>query len=174
MARKRKSQETEQSNSAAPSPTAAPVNRRVTRSSGKASAMGVEASVPVVLPDEKPKKREKKAKKVSVTESEENQGSEVTDTPLEEISGSKTIIIEHCKQCQSFKKRAEQVKGGLEKGVPGIIVKVNPEKPRRGCFEIREEGGEKFVSLLNMTRPFTKMKALDMDKVISDVILKIK
>ncbi|XP_057504339.1 uncharacterized protein LOC130787880 [Actinidia eriantha] len=87
---------------------------------------------------------------------------------------NKTIVIEHCKQCNAFKTRAIQVKNGLENDVSGITVLVNPEKPRRGCFEIREEGGEKFISLLDMKRPFAPMKALDMDKVISDVIDKIK
>ncbi|XP_043719007.1 selenoprotein H [Telopea speciosissima] len=170
MAKKRKSQETEPSSSAATSQPAAPENRRLTRSSAKASTIVVEASVPA----KKPKKRGKKVKKESVKDTEENQDSDVSDAPLGQISGSKTIIIEHCKQCQSFKKRAELVKDGLEKGVPGIIVMVNPEKPRKGCFEIREEDGEKFVSLLDMKRPFKNMKDLDMEKVISDIILKIK
>ncbi|XP_028084909.1 uncharacterized protein LOC114286023 [Camellia sinensis] len=80
----------------------------------------------------------------------------------------------YSKQCNSFKTRAIQVKNGLESGLSGVNVLVNPEKPRRGCFEIREEGGEKFISLLDMKRPFTPMKALDMDKVISDIIDKIK
>nr|XP_016482213.1 PREDICTED: selenoprotein H-like [Nicotiana tabacum] len=91
-------------------------------------------------------------------------------------SGSKCVVIEHCTQCNQFKIRAVKVKEGLENGVPGLEVRVNPEKPRRGCFEIREvgENGEKFVSLLDMKRPFGPMKALDMDKVISDIIEKIK
>ncbi|XP_058181594.1 uncharacterized protein LOC131300001 [Rhododendron vialii] len=87
---------------------------------------------------------------------------------------TKTVVIEHCKQCNSFKTRAVQVKNGLENGLPGITVLVNPEKPRRGCFEIREEGGEKFISLLDMKRPFKPMKELDMDDVIADIIGKIK
>lgn len=91
----------------------------------------------------------------------------------------KTIIIEYCKQCQQFKIRAMKVKSGLEKALTdgdGVNVILNPEKPRRGCFEIREEGenGEKFISLLNMVRPFTAMKALDMDQVVADIIEKIK
>ncbi|KAM1563741.1 hypothetical protein ACFX10_038122 [Malus domestica] len=32
------------------------------------------------------------------------------------------------KQCKSFKVRADQVKNGLEKGVPGIKVLLNPDK----------------------------------------------
>ncbi|KAJ4833577.1 hypothetical protein Tsubulata_026893 [Turnera subulata] len=78
------------------------------------------------------------------------------------------------KQCQQFKKRATMVKDGLEKAVPGINVLLNPDKPRRGCLEIREEGGEKFISLLDMKRPFQPMKDLDMDQIISDIIDKLK
>lgn len=94
------------------------------------------------------------------------------------VDGSKkTIIVEHCKQCNSFKTRALLVKEGLEKGLDGgVNVVLNPEKPRRGCFEVREEGesGEKFISLLDMKRPFTPMKDLDMDEVVSDILDKIK
>ncbi|XP_030947805.1 uncharacterized protein LOC115971863 [Quercus lobata] len=96
----------------------------------------------------------------------------VVEEEVEE--GTKTIVIEHCKQCNSFKTRAIQVKEGLEEGVTGITVLVNPDKPRRGCFEIREKGGETFISLLDMKRPFTPMKNLDMGEVISGIIDKIK
>ncbi|RRT36416.1 hypothetical protein B296_00048642 [Ensete ventricosum] len=97
------------------------------------------------------------------------------------VGSAMTIIIEACKQCTSFKTRAIKVKDGLESAVPGIVVAVNPDKPRRGCFEIREENGQVFVSLLlidivslqNMPRPFTPMKKLDMDAVVEDIINKI-
>ncbi|CAH8263364.1 unnamed protein product [Arabidopsis lyrata] len=89
-------------------------------------------------------------------------------------SEKKKIVIEHCKQCKSFRERANEVKEGLEEAVPGIIVTVNPDKPRRGCFEIREEGGETFISLLGMKRPFTPMKELNMEEVITDIVEKIK
>ncbi|KAJ6856158.1 hypothetical protein NC651_037899 [Populus alba x Populus x berolinensis] len=79
--------------------------------------------------------------------------------------------VDSCsKQCNAFKTRAIQVKDGLLSAFPGISVLLNPEKPRRGCFEIREEGGETFISLQNMKRPFPPLKALDMDQVISDII----
>nr|GFC45394.1 selenoprotein H [Tanacetum cinerariifolium] len=52
------------------------------------------------------------------------------------------------KQCTQFKIRGVKVKSELEKAVAGITVLINPEKPRRGCFEIREEGGKTFISLL--------------------------
>uniref|UniRef100_A0A6V7QXS8 Selenoprotein H n=1 Tax=Ananas comosus var. bracteatus TaxID=296719 RepID=A0A6V7QXS8_ANACO len=83
---------------------------------------------------------------------------------------SKCVIY---KQCNSFKTRAIKVKDGLESAVPGVTVTINPEKPRRGCFEIREDGGEVFVSLLDMPRPFKLMKNLDMDEVIVDIAKKI-
>jgi hypothetical protein len=66
------------------------------------------------------------------------------------------------------------VKEALEGAVPGVTVSLNPEKPRRGCFEIREEGGQTFISLLEMKRPFAPMKALDMEEVIEDIIKKVK
>lgn len=123
---------------------------------------------------EKPKK--KKAKLVPSKPKQEAEKAE--ETKVDVADGSKkTIIVEHCKQCNSFKTRALLVKDGLEKGLGGgVNVILNPEKPRRGCFEIREEGenGEKFISLLEMKRPFTPMKALDMDKVVSDILEKIQ
>ncbi|XP_027083403.1 uncharacterized protein [Coffea arabica] len=134
---------------------------------------------------ETPKKRAKtipenpKKKKAKLVPSKPKQEAEkAEETKGDVVDGSKkTIIVEHCKQCNSFKTRALQVKDGLEKGLDGgVNVILNPEKPRRGCFEIREEGenGEKFISLLEMKRPFTPMKALDMDKVVSDILEKIK
>ncbi|KAG2691672.1 hypothetical protein I3843_08G019100 [Carya illinoinensis] len=141
------------------------LSTRVTRSSAKRAGNTNLADLVVDWPQpELPKK--KKAKKAVSKEVKGEDSSEVAKT--------KTIVIEHCKQCNSFKTRAIQVKEGLEKGVFGITVVVNPDKPRRGCFEIREEGGETFISLLDMKRPFAPMKALNMGKVISDITDKIK
>ncbi|KAG2259106.1 hypothetical protein Bca52824_078400 [Brassica carinata] len=78
------------------------------------------------------------------------------------------------KQHKSFKERANEVKEGLENAVPGIIVTLNPLKPRRGCFEIREEGGESFISLLDMKKPFTPMTELDMEEVLANIVERIK
>ncbi|XP_056848808.1 uncharacterized protein LOC130498964 [Raphanus sativus] len=78
------------------------------------------------------------------------------------------------KQCNAFKTRAIQVKECREGAVPGVKMTLNPEKPRRGCFEIREEGGETFITLLEMKRPFAPVKALDMEEVIEDIINTIK
>ncbi|KAL9442751.1 hypothetical protein AB3S75_016176 [Citrus x aurantiifolia] len=123
------------------------------------------------------------AEKVKVEEDVVEPETEEVEPDKEEAAGDafdgdeskeRTVVIEHCKQCNSFKTRANHVKDGLEKGVPGIKVLLNPEKPRRGCFEIREDGGEKFISLLDMKRPFKPMKDLDMDEVVSDIVAKLK
>ncbi|MED6113468.1 hypothetical protein PIB30_071027 [Stylosanthes scabra] len=151
---------------------AAPATGRVTRSSAKLAAAGLKTA-PVVEVAEKKQKETKKPKgkkqKKEEVVAEVDGGASVTDKGTVVEPSSKTIIVEHCKQCNSFKTRANLVKEGLEKRQPGITVILNPEKPRRGCFEIREEGGKKFISLLDMKRPFKPMKDLDMEKVISDI-----
>ena len=153
---------------------------RVTRgASRRAGVDPVKAKSPVKKA--KPKaatRKSKKAKEEDVKEDDVEETHELektTEKPEEEeIDGSeskkRTVVIEHCKQCNSFKTRANLVKDGLEKAVSQVTVVVNPEKPRRGCFEIREEGGKTFISLLDMKRPFKPMKDLDMNQVVSDII----
>ncbi|CAL1385276.1 unnamed protein product [Linum trigynum] len=100
------------------------------------------------------------------------------EAPEQDNGGSaaaRTVVIEHCKQCRQFKVRADKVKDGLVEAVPGITVLLNPHgPPRRGCFEVREEGGRVFISLLGMKRPFQPMKDLDMDQVVADIASKLK
>ncbi|PIN06062.1 hypothetical protein CDL12_21388 [Handroanthus impetiginosus] len=149
---------------------AASAATRVTRSTTRRATTTATPAADPELP------KTKKAKTTTTTKQEvetKSPPSPVVSEP-EILDGRKTIIIEHCKQCNSFKTRAIQVKDGLEKGVAGVNVVVNPEKPRRGCFEIREEGGDVFVSLLDMKRPFKPMKDLDMEEVISDIVEKIR
>ncbi|KAJ6925090.1 hypothetical protein NC652_018130 [Populus alba x Populus x berolinensis] len=81
---------------------------------------------------------------------------------------NKTIVIEHCKQCDAFKTNP------FVECFSCYSVLLNPEKSRRGCFEIQEEGEETFISLLNMKRLFRPLKGLDMDKVISNIIDRVK
>ncbi|KAJ0251809.1 Uncharacterized protein HA466_0127160 [Hirschfeldia incana] len=168
----------------------APTSSRVTRSmdrqtrsatqqnGAKAAGSVVTKQVKAASPKRKKKpstetgRGAKKAKKeVEVEKDEEEEEAAAAEV---EDSTKPKIVIEHCKQCNAFKTRAIQVKEGLEGAVPGVTVTLNPEKPRRGCFEIREEGGETFISLLEMKRPFAPMKALDMEEVIEDIIKKIK
>jgi len=53
--------------------------------------------------------------------------------------------------------------------LPSASITVNPEKPRKGCFEVRV-GDKAVLSLLDMPRPFTKLKALEMEDVAKDVV----
>ncbi|CAM8955512.1 unnamed protein product [Rhodiola kirilowii] len=142
---------------------------RVTRSSTRL-LNGESVTDPAAVVEKKGKAavKEKVAKKAKGAEKEELEREDGDG------KGMKTIVIEHCKQCNAFKTRAFQVKEGLESAIDGIQVLVNPEKPRRGCFEIREKDGETFISLLDMKRPFPPLKALNMEKVISDIIEKVK
>ncbi|RID50644.1 hypothetical protein BRARA_H01356 [Brassica rapa] len=74
----------------------------------------------------------------------------------------------------STKRKSHTGEGRSGRSCSWRTVTLNPENPRRGCFEIREEGGQTFITLLEMKRPFAPMKALDMEEVIEDIINKIK
>ncbi|KAF0896922.1 hypothetical protein E2562_030771 [Oryza meyeriana var. granulata] len=124
-----------------------------------------EAAAAAAAPEQKGRKRAKKDEAEVVAAAEKNSDAVASD--------GKRIVVEACTQCRQFKIRATKVKEDLESAVPGVSVVINPKKPRRGCLEIREEGGEVFISLLNMPRPFTAMKKLDMDEVIKDIANKI-
>lgn len=92
----------------------------------------------------------------------------------EEPATAKLIVIEASKECNSFKTRAAKVQIDLTKALPGLEVQVNPDRPRKGCFEIRDQDGSIFVSLLGMPRPFTKLKNLDLDKLVEEIVAKVK
>ena len=61
----------------------------------------------------------------------------------------------------------------MKAGLAGTKVIINEEKPRKGCFEIRV-GDKVALSLTDMPRPFTKLKALDMEQVAADVVKLLK
>ncbi|XP_024378980.1 uncharacterized protein [Physcomitrium patens] len=115
------------------------------------------------------------------SESADEDGEEGTKKILESdvksvedaVGVKKSVIIEHCKQCNAFKIRALKVQESLKAAIPGLEVSINPEKPRRGCFEIRDSAGTIFISLQGMPRPFTKLKALDLDKTAADIVKKL-
>ncbi|KAL5782922.1 hypothetical protein ACOSP7_007951 [Xanthoceras sorbifolium] len=166
--------------------TTAPVNMRVTRSASRRAGTINSELAKAEPPVKKAKATKRNVKKTEGEEEEEVkdevevevEAPEVEKSTEDETDGSesktKTVVIEHCKQCSSFKTRANMVKDALEKAAPEVTVLVNPEKPRRGCFEIREEGGETFISLRDMKRPFKPMKDLEMALVISEIIDKLK
>jgi len=48
----------------------------------------------------------------------------------------------------------------LKEANPALEVSINPEKPRKGCFEVRV-GEEPILSLLAMPRPFPVRTVID-------------
>ena len=89
------------------------------------------------------------------------------ESPSKTSSVSADIIVEACKSWGAFKSRSAKVdKAG---SAAGLKVAINNEKPRKGAFVITVKG-KKIIELLDMARPFTKLKALDMDEVIANVI----
>ncbi|KAI4376364.1 hypothetical protein MLD38_014133 [Melastoma candidum] len=102
---------------------AAVVEKRVTRASLKRANVAA-GSEPVKV-EVKGKKTggNKRKEKVENGDEKVEEGGNRGEAP----GKGKTVVIEHCKQCNSFKTRAIQVKNGLQKAVPRIAVEVNPE-----------------------------------------------
>jgi len=69
----------------------------------------------------------------------------------------------------AFKTRATKLETLVKASGVGATVSINAEKPRKGCFEV-SVNGKAVLTLLDMPRPFTKLKALDMEAVAADVI----
>ena len=57
----------------------------------------------------------------------------------------------------------------MKASVADAEVVTNAEKPCKGCFEV-SVNGKAVLTLLDMPRPFTKLKALDMDAVVADTL----
>ena len=94
--------------------------------------------------------------------------------PTPKVTSGSAIQITSSKACQAFAKRANQVKDIVSKARPGASITIDEQKkegtnPDRGSFIITV-GGKVVVELKSMPRPFTAMKALDMEKVAQDVI----
>lgn len=71
----------------------------------------------------------------------------------------------------AFKTRAAKIEKALKASGVGVDVKINEEKPRKGAFVVSIVGEDKpRIELLDLPRPFTKLKNLDLDKEIATVI----
>eukprot|EP00252_Welwitschia_mirabilis_P014121 TRINITY_DN31165_c0_g1_i1.p1 TRINITY_DN31165_c0_g1~~TRINITY_DN31165_c0_g1_i1.p1 ORF type:complete len:191 (+),score=36.30 TRINITY_DN31165_c0_g1_i1:261-833(+) len=123
-----------------------------------------------VTPQKSPRPRGRPPKSASVTPIAKTED----ETTEQNRSKSRNIVIEHCKQCQCFKRSAAKVENGLKEAFTDLKVTINPDKPRRGCFEVRDDKGNLFLSLQDLKRPFTKLKEWDLDKTVADIIDKIK
>ena len=95
-------------------------------------------------------------------------------------SGSITVTIEHCKQCQVFKRKADEMVKHLTplletKGEKPAFV-YNPEKPRKGYFavHIKAKDGENktFYEIGPMLRPFPKLREANLEAVAADIVTK--
>lgn len=78
------------------------------------------------------------------------------------------VSIEACKQWGAFKSRATKIETAVKSKA---TVEINKEKPGKGNFIVRVSGkAEPIVELLGMSRPFSALKALDMDDVVAKVL----
>ncbi len=67
-----------------------------------------------------------------------------------------------------FKTRAGKVEKALRDA--GYKVVVNKEKPRKGSFVVTIAGKDTpLIELLDMPRPFKKLRELDLDAVLSSL-----
>ena len=88
--------------------------------------------------------------------------------------GGGTVHITSSRVCNAFATRASALAAAVTKAVPGAQVVIDAQsalgrKPDVGSFVV-SVNGVALVSLLKMPRPFTAMKALDMDDVALRVI----
>ncbi|EFN58945.1 hypothetical protein CHLNCDRAFT_140940 [Chlorella variabilis] len=75
------------------------------------------------------------------------------------------VVIEHC--------RAAELEGIVKESVPGAVFVINPDKPRKGTFEVRREGVV-YESLQAMPRPFAKLRNLDLEALAAKVAADLK
>jgi hypothetical protein len=52
-----------------------------------------------------------------------------------------------------FKKSAQKLEEALKAAGVNLEVITNPEKPRKGSFEVQDDKGNKYVSLQNLSKP---------------------
>lgn len=68
-----------------------------------------------------------------------------------------------------FKRSAAAAEMALKNA--GYSVEINTSKPRKGAFVIKVEGAdEPTVELLNLTRPFKKLRELDLQEALSEIL----
>lgn len=66
-----------------------------------------------------------------------------------------------------FKTRAAKVSKALTDA--GFTVTVNGDKPRKGAFVVKQLGQPPLIELLNMKRPFTALRELDLDAALASL-----
>jgi len=108
--------------------------------------------------------KEKKGVKAEIVES--NSAGEKIE--IKAIATQRLVTIEACKSWGAFKSRVSKIQKGLGSKA---LVEINKEKPGKGNFVVKVSGTEEpIVELLQMKRPFSSLKALDMDDVIKQIL----
>ncbi|XP_057440269.1 uncharacterized protein LOC130732179 [Lotus japonicus] len=144
--------------------TASRSNMRVTRSTAAATGSPLYSGV---LP---PTRKTKKAKQEEGSSSGKPSAPSGSGSSSSAAAAKRIIVIEFCLLSDKFQTRANEVREALEPKLPaGTTVILNPKKARKGCFEIREKGGEKFISLLKLKDPYDALMALDINKIVTDI-----
>ena len=72
-----------------------------------------------------------------------------------------------------FGRVAAQFVKGVEAKRSDVKVVVNQEKPRKGCFVVSVDG-KPLVSLLDLPRPFKKLRELPVEETIAAVLSALK
>jgi hypothetical protein len=119
-------------------------------------------ATPKVSSAESPKKRAKTEEKVLEISGSDADGS------------SADIYIISSKACQAFKIRANGLEKMIKAKKPGVTMFINEEKklgskPDKGSFVVKVKG-KTLVELIAMPRPFTQMKALDMEDLAAQIL----
>ncbi|CAM6033486.1 unnamed protein product [Sphagnum compactum] len=127
------------------------------------------------------KKKAAPVKQISTEDEEEDkENGEVPPATVDEAdSGNhtkaaqiKSVTIEHCKSDALFKKSAQKLEEALKAAGVNLEVITNPEKPRKGSFEVQDDKGNKYVSLQNLSKPYTKLKSVDLEAVAAAIASK--
>lgn len=124
-------------------------------------------------PKEEPKEEPTTETKEEVAKTEEKEEEkESKEEEAEPAEDKATVSVEACKQWGAFKTRAAKI---VQIVGDKAYVEVNKEKPGRGNFVVRVTGQSKpIVELIGLTRPFSALKALDMDKIGEKVLSAIR
>ncbi|KAL8467115.1 hypothetical protein ACS0TY_035989 [Phlomoides rotata] len=83
----------------------------------------------------------------------------------------RTIRIDHSRGAPAlFAEKATAIRAALLAAVEQMEVVINDEDDRAGCFVVREVGGEVFVNLVGMVRPFRALRDLDGQELVTRIV----
>lgn len=74
-----------------------------------------------------------------------------------------------------FKGKAAKIEKAIKTAYPDTDVHINVNKPRKGAFVVSIEGEDQpRIELLDMPRPFQKLRNYDLDTAINEIIEALK